>query len=94
MDGISKLDYTERLKQLNLPSLAYRRLRGDMIETYKYHHKYDKQILASSFQPRQRASRKHDFQMMVLEQYSSTRFTAVSSKLGITYREKLLTPLM
>ena len=52
VDGISKLDYTGRLKKLNMPSLAYRRLRGDMIETYKHFHKYDKNIISSSFQPR------------------------------------------
>ena len=63
VDGISKLDYTERLKKLNMPSLAYRRLRGDMIETYKHFHKYDKNIISSSFQPRNRVSRKHDFQL-------------------------------
>ncbi len=29
------MPYPERLKQLNLPTLAYRRLRGDMIEVFK-----------------------------------------------------------
>ena len=29
------LSYQERLKKLNLPTLTYRRLRGDMIETFK-----------------------------------------------------------
>ena len=29
------LQYTDRLKRLNLPTLAYRRSRGDMIETFK-----------------------------------------------------------
>ena len=34
--------YIERLKLLKLPSLAYRRLRGDMIEVYKIMHElYD-----------------------------------------------------
>ncbi len=36
--GISNLPYEERLKRLKLPSLSYRRLRGDMIEAYKYCH--------------------------------------------------------
>ena len=36
--GMGKLDYVTRLKQLNLPSLEYRRLRGDMIETFKMTH--------------------------------------------------------
>ena len=32
------LRYEDRLKALDLPSLAYRRLRGDAIETYKHLH--------------------------------------------------------
>jgi len=31
---LRQLDYQDRLRLLNLPSLAYRRLRGDMIEVY------------------------------------------------------------
>ena len=34
--GLATLPYPERLRVLNLPSLIYRRARGDMIETYKY----------------------------------------------------------
>jgi len=36
--GFSKLSYEERLRKLRLPSLEYRRKRGDMIEVYKYLH--------------------------------------------------------
>ena len=33
---IRNKEYLERLEKLKLPSLAYRRRRGDMIEVYKY----------------------------------------------------------
>ena len=37
--------YHVRLKELNLPTLQYRRLRGDMIEAYKiFHGIYDKKV--------------------------------------------------
>ena len=35
-----KLSYTERLKQLQLPTLKYRRLQGDIIEVFKIVHNY------------------------------------------------------
>ena len=36
--GLAKQHYEDRLKLMNLPSLAYRRLRGDVIEAFKYMH--------------------------------------------------------
>ena len=33
--SLKSLDYPERLRRLKMPTLKYRRLRGDMIETYK-----------------------------------------------------------
>ena len=35
LQNISHLCYRERLAALNLPTLVYRRIRGDMIETFK-----------------------------------------------------------
>ena len=62
LDGMGNLNYAERLKKLDLPTLVYRRARGDMIEIYKHFHTYDGEM-PSSFQPRNRPSRKHDFQL-------------------------------
>jgi hypothetical protein len=42
--GIKHLSYRERLKKLHLPTLAFRRLRGSMIETYKIMNIYDNSI--------------------------------------------------
>ena len=40
--GMKNLDYESRLRTLKLPSLEYRRIRGDMIEVYKIlYKKYD-----------------------------------------------------
>ena len=36
--SLKKLPYKERILQLNLHTLKYRRLRGDMIEVYKITH--------------------------------------------------------
>ena len=33
--SLKKLSYEDRLRKLNLPTLKFRRLRGDMIEVYK-----------------------------------------------------------
>ena len=38
--SLNKLLYLERLRQLKLPTLKYRRLRGDMIEVFKIIHNY------------------------------------------------------
>ena len=62
-DNMGDTEYSERLKFLNLPTLAYRRLRGDLIETFKHFWKYDKQIISTSFQPKQRTNRNHNFQL-------------------------------
>ena len=42
INEISHLCYEERLKYLDLPSLKYRRMRGDLIQLYKIVHNLDK----------------------------------------------------
>ncbi|KAK6178413.1 hypothetical protein SNE40_013205 [Patella caerulea] len=38
ISGLKDLSYEERLEKLKLPSMAFRRARGDVIEAYKYTH--------------------------------------------------------
>jgi len=45
MHGMEELSYPERLKKIGLPTLTYRRHRGDMIEVYKIlRNKYDPDV--------------------------------------------------
>ena len=62
VDGFYLMSYSERLKKLNLPSLVYRRARGDMIEIFKHFYPYDNGTVPENFRPRNRPSRKHDYQ--------------------------------
>ncbi|XP_071145673.1 uncharacterized protein [Mytilus edulis] len=44
LPGLNNLTYSERLQKLKLPSLNFRRVRGDMIELYKIlNGQYDKE---------------------------------------------------
>ena len=43
--GMKNIPYEERLQRLKLPTLAYRRTHGDMVEVYKLlHGKYDSDV--------------------------------------------------
>ena len=64
VDGLKDLEYTERLRKVNLPTLIYRRARCDMIEMYKHFHAYDKNTLSSTFEHQTRTSRRHNFQVV------------------------------
>jgi len=46
LPNLKELSYPDRLRKLKLPSLRYRRLRGDMIETFKIVHGYFDPIVA------------------------------------------------
>ena len=64
VDGVHHMIYSERLRKLNLPSLVYRRARGNMIEIFKHFHFYDNCTLPENFRTRNRPSRKHDYQLV------------------------------
>ena len=67
VDGFNQLTYEERLRKLDLPTLAHRRKRGDMIEVFKHATVYDKSSLPSSMRFRNRPSRKHNFPIVRTE---------------------------
>jgi len=46
--NMSNLEYSERMESLRLPSLEYRRLRGDLIEVFKIVHQYYDLVTTSS----------------------------------------------
>ena len=62
--GYSVLDYEERLRRLDLPTLVYRRARGNMMEVFKHFHTYDQDLLPDIFQRQSYGTRKHDYQLV------------------------------
>ena len=58
------LTYQERLKILDLPTLVYRRARGDMIEVYKHLHVYDKDTTPGRLHLTNRGNRRHGYQLV------------------------------
>ena len=65
VDGFGNLEYPERLRRHDIPTLVNRRQRGDMIELYKHFTKYDKETISSSFRPKTGISARlnHDLQL-------------------------------
>ena len=62
--GLHKLTYSERLMELNLPSLEFRRARGDMIETYKIlNNIFDPITTKSLFTVNTASTRTHSFKL-------------------------------
>ena len=60
INGFRDLPYPERLKKLNLPTLKYRRQRGDMIEVYKILHDIYDPDCAPHLQLSDREGRSHN----------------------------------
>ena len=60
----SSHELLRKAKKPNLPSLVYRTPRSDMIKIFKHFYFYDNCILPENFRPRNRPSRKHDYQLV------------------------------
>ena len=48
VDGLKNLEYADRLDKIGLPTLIYRRNRGDMIQLWKHLNSYDSSTLSSN----------------------------------------------
>ena len=60
--GFGELEYNQRLAQLKLPSLEYRRCRGDMIEVFKITHGiYDSTTTSALFTYNKAITRGHPY---------------------------------
>ena len=66
LQNISHLSYPERLATLNLPTLAYHRIRGGMIETFKIHSNiYDSRVTNFLSKSNFSTTRGHNFKLFV-----------------------------
>ena len=61
--GMKDLTYEERLKTLNLPTLKYRRFRGDMIEMYKLLNSKYNTTISDFIEINPRTSRGHSYKL-------------------------------
>ena len=105
LPGMSNLSYEERLQRLKLPSLAYRRVRGDMIEMYKIlTEKYDPEVTnfiktnptttrghnLKIFKNRTRLNvRKYSFVHRSVDIWNSLPETVVTAKTVNTFKARL-----
>ena len=102
--GFKDLKYPERLKKLNMPTLAYRRVRGDMINIYKMvHGAFDKEIpLIFEINPRpadhdkkfkvksfKNNPRKYSFGVRTIELWNSLTYEIIHAE-GVKEFEMLL----
>ena len=66
LQNISHLNYPERLAALNLSTIGYRRIRGDMIETFKIlSNIYDSRVTNFLSESNFSTTRGHNFKLFV-----------------------------
>ena len=71
--GLSKLSYPDRLRKLNIPTLSYRRVRGDMIQMYKLHYGFHDKSLPPLFTSNNRESQGHNKKYKIKDSSNNTR---------------------
>ena len=91
------MSYIERLKFLKLPSLVYRRLRGDMIEVYKILHGiYDEDTSLSLVKSQALNTRGHSLKLKTIRSRYDIRkysFTARIFSIWNSLTEEIVTAL-
>ena len=102
---LRNLSYSERLQELNIPTLLYRRKRADMIHVFKIMKGIDDvpiedffQVADSStrghslklYKPRfSKSVRQHSFSVRIIEEWNSLPEDVVSTKSVIQFKTKL-----
>ncbi len=85
---LAHLPYSERLQHLKLPTLVYRRHRGDLIQTYKIvHHKYDLDEGAFFENPTDARTRGHSYKVFKERAVSSIRRNYLSCRIVELWNE-------
>jgi hypothetical protein len=80
--GINKLEYVSRLKQLKQPSLEYRRLRGDLIQCYKYvNNLYDAKLNSLDLEESRYNIRGHGKRLKKVRAYDKVRVNFFSNRI-------------
>ena len=103
--GLKDLPYEDRLKSLRLPSLTYRRFRGDLIETYKFTHgvyKVSEQMFSMDSSDRTRGhslklqkkrcnttQRQHFFNQRIIEQWNRLPAEIVEAETLNSFKAKI-----
>lgn len=78
LPGLRHLTYRDRLKELNLPTLLYRRKRADMIQVFKIMKGIDDISIEDFFQVADSSTRGHNFKLFKPRSYKSVRQNSFS----------------
>ena len=89
LPNLKQMEYKDRLKALRLPTLTYRRLRGDMIETYKIiRNKYDEEVTGNLLHLSTNIlTRGHNFKLFMRHSNTNVRKLFFSNRIVIPWND-------